>query len=73
MKVSMGELDPGMEVREHERSAAHSAVGRSYCYVACPFCGESVKAYIWSLAGSGKRCPCGAVHGSYGLSRKKTS
>jgi hypothetical protein len=73
-KVSMGEIDPGVEYRGHERTAARPAAnGRSYCYVTCPFCGESVKAHIWSLAGSGKRCPCGAVHGNYGISRKKTS
>ena len=26
----------------------------------CPFCESIVEAYRWSLAGSGKRCECGA-------------
>lgn len=26
----------------------------------CPFCGAWVRCYLWSLAGSGKKCPCGA-------------
>lgn len=34
--------------------------------IACPFCGRVVRAYWWSLAGSGKKCPCGALHGSFG-------
>lgn len=36
--------------------------GQSYVYITCPFCGYEVKAYIWSLAGSGKLCTCGAKH-----------
>jgi hypothetical protein len=55
------------EQREHERSATVSAVGRSYCYIKCPFCDTSCKAYIWSLAGGGKLCPgCKAMHTSFG-------
>lgn len=27
----------------------------------CPFCGTEVKLYLWSLAGSGKKCTCGAM------------
>jgi len=30
--------------------------GRSRVIVECPFCGRANIAYIWSLAGSGKRC-----------------
>jgi hypothetical protein len=59
------------ERRDHERSATTSAFGRSCCYITCPFCHERIKAYIWSLAGGGKRCPCGALHGSLGASYKK--
>jgi hypothetical protein len=59
------------ESRDYERSATYSAVGRSYCYITCPFCRERVKVYIWSLAGGGKRCPCGALHGSLGATYKK--
>jgi len=37
-------------------------MGRSAVYFDCPYCGEEVKGYLWSLAGSGKRCRCGAKH-----------
>lgn len=31
--------------------------------ITCPWCATEVLAYVWSLAGSGKRCPnCKAVH-----------
>ena len=59
------------ERREHERSATVSAFGRSYCTITCPFCGAQVRAYIWSLCGGGKRCPCGTLHGSMGQTYKK--
>ena len=39
----------------------HSAVGRSTAHIDCPFCGDSVLVYLWSLSGSGKRCACGAL------------
>jgi hypothetical protein len=39
--------------------------------IECPFCGTVVLAYVWSLAGSGKKCPCGAIHGYMGISRRK--
>lgn len=29
--------------------------------VTCPFCGEQVSTWLWSLYGSGKKCPCGAL------------
>jgi hypothetical protein len=33
----------------------------------CPFCGVEVKLYLWSLCGSGKRCPtCRAMFTSFG-------
>lgn len=38
-----------------------SEMGRSRITIVCPFCGEHVVAYRWSLAGSGKRCGCGAL------------
>lgn len=34
-----------------------SEFGRSTVFVTCPFCGRRTEAYVWSLAGSGKRCP----------------
>lgn len=38
-------------------------MGGTYILITCPFCGRVVKAYVWSLAGTGKLCPsCGALH-----------
>lgn len=61
---------PDCEMREHTRSSTRSRFGRSYCLIACPFCQSEVVAYIWSLAGGGKRCPCGAIHSSQGSTYK---
>jgi hypothetical protein len=36
--------------------------GKAWIILECPCCGIEVKAYRWSLAGSGKRCTCGALH-----------
>lgn len=56
------------ERREHQRSATVSQFGRSYCRITCPFCLQVCTAYIWSLAGGGKRCPgCKALHTSIGF------
>ena len=30
--------------------------GRTTVTIRCPFCNEVTRAYIWSLAGHGKRC-----------------
>ena len=70
MKTTFKDLEVA-ECREHERTGTYSAFGRSYCYITCPFCNESVKAYIWSLAAGGKRCSCGALHTNYGNTYKK--
>ena len=43
---------------EYERSAP----GRTAIGIRCPFCDVVVEAYVWSLAGSGKLCDCGAKH-----------
>jgi hypothetical protein len=40
--------------------------GRSRVWLRCPFCKATVQAYLWSLAGGGKRCDCGALAGSGG-------
>lgn len=37
-----------------------SEFGRSTVTLECPWCLAEVTAYKWSLAGSGKRCLCGA-------------
>lgn len=39
--------------------------GRTRLTITCPWCGTETVAHVWSLAGSGKRCPaagCDAVH-----------
>lgn len=38
-------------------------MGRTRILIVCPVCQEQVWGYVWSLAGSGKKCPkCGALH-----------
>lgn len=38
--------------------------GRSRALVCCPFCFHKFEIFVWSLAGSGKRCPnCRAFFG----------
>ena len=44
----------------------HGEMGRSTVMITCPFCGDEVRTYIWSLAGCGKRCPCGVIFMSIG-------
>jgi hypothetical protein len=42
--------------------------GKSYIYIKCPFCNTKTRAYVWSLAGSGKRCDgCDAQFASFGM------
>jgi hypothetical protein len=47
---------------QHEVVTRVTEVGRSRIVIRCPFCKACVVAYTWSLAGSGKRCGCGAMH-----------
>jgi hypothetical protein len=35
--------------------------GKSTIIIRCPFCNNEVVAYVWSYAGSGKKCNCGAL------------
>lgn len=35
--------------------------GRSAVLIRCPWCGTDTEARVWSLAGRGKRCECGAL------------
>jgi hypothetical protein len=55
----------------HQRTGVYSAFGRSHCYITCPFCQAETKAFVWSLAGGGKRCSCGALHTNLGLTYRK--
>ena len=50
------ETRPHTGLRELSRE-----VGRIRVAITCPFCGDEVIAYVWSLAGSGKKCDCGAL------------
>ena len=60
------------EQRPTRKWGGRSAFGRSTVYVDCPFCGHATEVYIWSLAGSGKRCgnpACRAYLGCYVATR----
>jgi len=52
-----------IESRIHERVYLPAAAGKSVYLITCPFCGIQIEARAWSLAGGGKRCECGAMHG----------
>jgi len=47
--------------------------GRSSLTIRCPFCDGVTEAFRWSLAGSGKRCRCGAKFGHGGQAYKDCS
>ena len=52
-----------IQERKYTYRPGASEMGRSYIYIRCPFCEAETKAYIWSLAGSGKKCQnCNAIH-----------
>ena len=62
------------EQRQYRVISERSAFGRSSLDIECPFCSEVVTAYKWSLAGGGKKCPCGAKHTwQYGTIRAKAA
>lgn len=62
----MGKYDMSAGMN-HDRSSTRPGMGTSYCYIKCPFCAASTQAYIWSLAGHGRKCTgCGALHSYYG-------
>lgn len=51
------------ETRDHDRYEWVNADGRRMATITCPFCDTITDAHLWSLAGSGKRCPgCRALH-----------
>lgn len=49
-------------VRPYRVVRERSEMGRSSLDIECPCCGRVTTAYKWSLAGSGKKCLCGAKH-----------
>ncbi len=65
MKTTFDDIGQGparVEEREYERGPTYSRVGRSFYMSTCPFCGEIVECFVWSMAGhGGKRCSCGAM------------
>lgn len=62
-----------VEVRQYTYWGYTSAMGRSRITIVCPFCQADVVAYLWSLAGCGKRCECGAKFNQLGEARKARS
>lgn len=42
-----------------------SEFGRSTKTVVCPFCKDEIEVYLWSFAGCGKNCDCGAKLGDW--------
>lgn len=51
----------------HKKYSGSRDHGRATVYIVCPFCKVEVTAYIWSLAGGGKKCDCGAIHINNGM------
>lgn len=54
------------EFRKHVSHSYQSEFGKSNYKIDCPFCGETVKVYTWSISGGGKKCKCGAMHSRRG-------
>lgn len=51
-----------MQTRLYETVyAGTSRRGQRIVGLRCPFCDTITEAHLWSLAGSGKRCECGAI------------
>lgn len=60
------------EKREYTYRPGRSEMGRSSVIITCPFCHGEIEAFVWSMAGIGKRCNCGAIHHWLsGTSRKR--
>lgn len=59
-----------VDSRLHERTYHPRSAGRSTYTIVCPFCGVETEVRAWSLAGSGKRCDCGALHNWYGTNKE---
>ena len=58
------------ESREWKDLGYTGRMGRSTITIACPFCGLRNVTYVWSLAGSGKRCEnneCRVMFTSWGM------
>ena len=59
------------EMREwHTMPGGSRKFGRSTMVIQCPFCKNDITVYLWSFAGCGKRCDCGARLDVYGTAYK---
>lgn len=56
-------LADGRTYRTHSGIYGRYNSGRSQIKVKvdCPFCDATTEAFLWSLAGGGKKCSCGAI------------
>ena len=65
----------GYEARQTPKLFGYvSDFGRSTAVATCPFCGLTVRVFVWSFAGHGKKCPkCGASLGSVMCIESKAS
>ena len=63
----------GFEEKKHDGVYAILTIGRGrqVGYVDCPFCNQSIKVYLWSISGGGKKCDCGAILYRKSAERKK--
>lgn len=57
-EITNGKIRRTIEKKYNGQSAAN---GKTTMILVCPFCGSEVEAYVWSLHGSGKKCPCGVL------------
>lgn len=72
--VSPEAVDRGeIEARDYETFGGTSRPGRTTYRVRCPFCSVVFDVYPWSLAGTGKRCSCGALLGASGVAYRRRS
>lgn len=71
-KTSFADIRAGAERREFTVDSQYVERPSSVVWeFVCPWCGDSVKAYLWSMSGGGKRCLCGAIFSSRGDGYKK--
>lgn len=65
-------MDYLIEKKQYDSFNYRADFGRASIQVVCPFCNTRVTAYVWSMAGGGKKCPgCGAMHTGFGLTIRK--
>ncbi len=45
-----------VDTKPHLSFPSNNQHGRTSIKIECPFCGSCVEAFVWSLAGTGKKC-----------------